>query len=271
MATISASENAQLANELLSAAMAGELAAPSQPASALVPPPDCMVKLPGGYLAPDGEIVREAEVRELTGTDEEALSRFTSPSRLYLAVLSRGVVSIGSEKATEAVLDGMLVGDRDYLMLAVYKATFGSEVSFSDVWCPECEAPQDAVLDLDSGVSVKSLNDPQDRRFTVAGRRRKYSVMLPTGHAQRAIANRGEASEAEMTTEVLFNTVIEIGGTSVISKEQIKDIGMADRRTLGEELNERAIGPDLSDCAAECQSCHGKVTVSLNIGNLFRS
>lgn len=89
-------------------------------------PPDTVVKLPGGLLTANGEVIREAEVRELTGEHEEALVRVRRSGSFVKFVnmlLTCGVVTLGSEAATAKTLTRLLLGDRDALILGIRRAT----------------------------------------------------------------------------------------------------------------------------------------------------
>jgi hypothetical protein len=56
----------------------------------------------------------------------------------------------------------------------------------------------------------------------------------------------------------------------VLSKIQVQNIGLADRRKIGEELAKRAPGPKFNNIEIDCPDCEGKVVVPISIGALFR-
>ena len=85
--TISAAANPALANNLINSALAE---APVQQEVKITPPSDTVVTLPGGYLTATGEIITEAEVRELNGSDEEAIARTANIGKAILTILHRG-------------------------------------------------------------------------------------------------------------------------------------------------------------------------------------
>ena len=120
--TISAAANPALANNLIQKALTEE---PKQKLPEVVPPSDTIVELPGGYLNAAGEVIKFAEVRELNGKDEEAISKTNNMAKALLIILQRGTVTIGDEEATDKVLDSLLVGDRDALLLGILKAKIG--------------------------------------------------------------------------------------------------------------------------------------------------
>ena len=92
--TISAAANPAMANNLINQALAET---PVQKEVNILLPSDTSVTLPGGYLSATGEIVTTAEVRELNGTDEEAIAKSNSIGKAILTILNRGTVKIGDE------------------------------------------------------------------------------------------------------------------------------------------------------------------------------
>jgi hypothetical protein len=148
--TISAAQDPALATKLAAEAIAEatqEVASSEEPRLTL--PPDTSVTLPGGLLDPILGIVNTAEVRELNGADEEAVAKVNDVPKSLMVILERGTVKIGDEKATKADLDALLAGDRETLLLAIRKVTFGSEIKLGPGECPECGEEQTFNIDLD--------------------------------------------------------------------------------------------------------------------------
>ena len=83
--TINAAANPALANDLLNKALTET---PQEKAPQIVPPSDTSVDLPGGYINAAGEVIRGAEVRELNGRDEEAISRASTLGKALMTILS---------------------------------------------------------------------------------------------------------------------------------------------------------------------------------------
>lgn len=268
MATkISAAANPALANDIINKAFAEEqvFEAPK-----IIPPSDTTVELPGGYLTPAGEILRTAEVRELNGKDEEAIAKANNVGKALMTILQRGTVRIGDQKVDEKLLDNLLSGDRDMLLLEIFKATFGSEAELV-AFCDGCQDMKTVNVDLVNEIKVKRLEDPiNDRVFTVEGKREEITVQLPTGAAQRELINSAEKTSAELNTILLENTVVNIGSSPVYSKAQVQNLGLVDRRKIIEEINARIPGPQFDPISVNCPECESEVLVPINLGTLFR-
>lgn len=266
--TITADTNAAMLNQIAEQAMKE----PEQQieAAKLTPPSDTLVNLPGGYVSPTGEVIKTAEVRELTGRDEEQLGKLTSPARTFTTLLSRAVVSVGNMPATDAILDNMFSGDRDALLLGIFKATFGREAEMGAV-CQGCREVKTVTIDVDQDINYKVLVDPvADSTFTVKGKKNEFLVTLPTGITQKEIIAADEKNVAEITTILLNNTVLEIDGRPVVSPAQIQGLGLVDRRKLVKEITDRSPGPRFEAVTVTCPDCDGEVVVPISLGALFR-
>ena len=265
--TISAAANPALVNKAAQDLLAEK---PEQVEVRITPPSDTVVTLPGGYINAAGEVVTEAEVRELNGKDEEEISKASTLGKALMTILKRGTVRVGDEKATDQLLDNLLSGDRDMLLLGIFIATFGN-VAHMSAYCPTCVESKDVDVEIDKDIKIKVLTDPiNDRQFTVKGKKAEYTVILPTGITQKELLTSGDKTIAELNTLLLENTVVKINESPVLSKMQIQNLGMVDRRTLVDAINERISGPQFNDLVLDCPDCEGEVKVPISLGTLFR-
>jgi hypothetical protein len=262
-------DNPNLLNQLAEQAMS-EGKQQEQVISEITYPLDSTVLLPGGYITAAGEVIKTAEVRELTGKDEEFIGKSNTLAKAFNGLLERAVVSIGEMPVTSEIIDQLLVGDRDALLLGIYKVTFGSEAELEG-FCSGCSEYKPVQIDIDEDIEVKTLYNPvDDRQFTVKGKKHKYLVSLPDGTTQKHLVNNSDKTVAELTTLLLEQTVLEIDDNPVLSKLQAQNINLADRRKIGEELAKRAPGPKFNNIEVDCPDCEGKVVVPISIGALFR-
>jgi hypothetical protein len=263
--TISAAANPALANQMLNKALTE---APKERMPEIVSPSDTTVELPGGYVNAAGEIIRTAEVRELTGKDEEIISKTNNLGKAVLTILQLGTVKIGNEAATEKLLDELLIGDRDAILLGILKATFGNTVKI-----PVFADGEEKLVEVDINTDIKTkiLTDPvNDRVFIVKGKNVDYTVKLPNGVVQREMINNAEKTPAELSTLVLENTLVRIGENPVYSKAQVQALSVVDRRKIIEEINKRAPGPQFEDVVVTDPDTGSEVTVPINLGTLFQ-
>jgi hypothetical protein len=271
--TINAAENPALANKLLEEVnnLVTQEVVGAIPEVVLPSLPETEVKLPAGFIDPfEGVIHTTAEVRELTGADEEAIVKISDPGKALLAILERATVSIGGQPATKDMLGILLAGDREALLLAIRKATFGAELEVSTV-CDKCPELQTFKIDLDADVETKELSDPiNDRRFTVDLKAGLAKVNLPNGDVQTKLINATDKNSAELDTLLLTSCVVEIADQPVLSSTRIRNLGINDRRTLLEEIAKRNPGPQLSEIKKACKNCGQEVSLPLTLAELFR-
>ena len=271
--TIKAAENPQLANQLLEDVnkIVNQEVMGSVPEVVIPSLPDTTVTLAAGLIDPfENTVSTTAEVRELNGADEEAIAKLSDPGKALLAILERATVSVGDQPSTKQILGSLLAGDREALLLAIRKATFGSEVEVSTV-CDKCPELQTFKIDLDKDVEVKRLEDPiRDRRFTVELKAGLAKVNLPTGDVQTQIINATDKNSAELDTMLLVACVTEIGDQPVLSPNRIRSLGITDRRLLLDEIANRNPGPQLSEIKKACGTCGQEVYLPLTLAELFR-
>lgn len=266
--SIKAADNPNLANNKIAEALATQ--EPTTEPAEITPPSSNVVDLPGGYVLPTGEVIRTAEVRELTGKDEEAIVRSDNIGRTFATILSRGVVRVGNLPATDAILDEMLAGDLDALTLGVYRATFG-DLAVIPSFCEGCREYKEVSVDVREDIKYKMLVDPaNDRNFTVKTNKHEYSVVLPTGATQREITTNLDKSSSELRSILLQGTVMAIDGRPIISKNQVLDMGIIERKEVANAIFDRVPGPKFEDVTITCPDCGGKVAVPINLGTLFQ-
>jgi hypothetical protein len=274
METINPLQNPKLANELAEKAMAEPDAKVQEvetlKAAAL---PSGEVELLAGHYNPfTGDLYMSAQVRELNGADEEAISKLSNIGSVLLTILSRAVVSIGGEKATSEMLEELLSGDRDLLLLHIRKITFGSTVPVYGS-CTYCGSEdQEIVVDLDNDVKIVKLNDPvSDREFVIDCKVGPVEVVFPTGKLQKKMIQNSNKTAAELDTMLLRDCIQSINGVPVMNDSQILNLGLMDRRKILSELIEKNPGPELSDIRKPCGACSKEVIISLSLADLFRS
>jgi hypothetical protein len=265
--TINASQNPDLVNNLVEKALS-EPTTVNEPK--IISPSENTVELPGGLITSSGEVLRTAEVRELTGKDEEVISKSSSIAKAMATLIDRGTVSIGGYPADENSLYKILAGDRDALLLGIYKATFGNTVDIP-AFCGGCSDAKVVSVDIDEDVQIRKLEDPaEDVKFTVKGKRGDIVVRLPDGRVQKKLVDNSDKTQAELATVLLENVVLSIGGSQVLGKSQVQNLSLVDRRKVLSEIDDRVPGPRMQDISVECPDCGEQVGVPINFGTLFR-
>lgn len=272
--TINAAENPALANKIAQEAtqIVVEEVMGSTPIITIPSLPDTNIDLPGGFYDPiEDTLVTTAEVKELTGADEEDIVRITETGKALMAILQKGTVSIGGKPADKDTLELLLAGDREALLLGIRCATFGTELELTDVVCSRCPELQTMTIDLKKDVKTQVLEDKyKDYTFILNLKVGAVKVTLPTGHTQNKLVNATNKNNAELDTLLLSNCVLEINGAAILGQAPIRNLGIQDRRTILEEIAKRNPGPLLNEVKKACNTCGQEVELPLTLADLFR-
>ena len=260
MPQMSVADNPALAAELMREVENGSRSTRPEPPP-MRNPSDSVFELCGGYLQNNGMWTRQFEVRELTGRDEEVLGRITDPSRVIIALLERGLVRVGDDEASPAVIDSVLGGDWETI-------TFGSEVEAT--WtCFSCHKEFQTNINLDE-IERRSVTQ-EDVQFEVTGRKgTTYVVEHPYGATQRKIIAKIDSSGAELNSLLLADCVQQIDGLPLLGMDSVLSLPMADRKRIIKEIDSRRVGPLLGGVKSECPSCGVGQATPVNVAALFR-
>ena len=233
-------------------------------------PSESEVKLPGGYIDLSGELHTTAEVRELTGADEEAVAKAGSTGKALNVLLSKGLVKIGPNQATSADLDALLSGDRDAILLGIRRVTFGQTTEFM-VRCSHCSDEHTTTLDLLNDVPITSLDKPEeDRTWKMETKLGTAVVALPNGITQKRLMENYDKTSAELNTLLLSGCIISIAGSPSVGASTALSLGMADRTKIVEEIIKRNPGPRLGEVTKACKACGEEILLPLSLLDLFR-
>lgn len=251
------------------------LAEANSPASAqsdeppeLSPPSPDVFNLFSPYLQDDGSWTREFQVRELTGRDEEALARTSTPGQLVTTILERGLVRVGQDTNVRGVLDSIVGTDWDTVLVAIRIVTFGDEIT-QTLSCGKCREPYEVVLDLRHDIPIRNAK-ADETNYTVQGRRHTYEVEAPLGATQRKILEQAQtATIAELNTVLLKGCVMGIDGRPPIG-DAILDLPMGDRAILLEEIANRRAGLDLQGVKTKCPACGAVQDSPISVAALFQ-
>lgn len=235
-------------------------------------PPATEVILPGGFILDDGRLVKYVEIRELNGSDEEALAKAPTPGKALRIILSRGLVNIGDEPATSKDIDNLLAGDQEAILIGIRIATFGTDLDFSGI-CPSCSKPQSFVVNLENDVETVSLDDPfNDRVFSIDAKIGEVVVSLPNGITTKKLteAEAEDKSFAELVTILLSGCIVSVNGQPSMGMSTALKLGISDRELLVNEIYKRAPGPRLGGVTKTCKACDSEISLALGLADLFR-
>jgi hypothetical protein len=262
--------------ELMTAPETGEAAAAAPPDESWA---DGRLVLPGGVLQ-DGAVHRVVWVREPTGRDEELLSdrRYRSGARQATDLLARLVTRVeGVEGPVDAALvGGMLVGDRDYLLLRLRQLAVGDDVH-QVMRCPGpgCGERVDVEFRI-SEIPVRRAERLQARyAFTLTRpawpddeTSDRGTLRLPTGRDQEAVAELVDASPGEANTRLFSRVVLALGERTGLDEEAARELPLRARREIAAALRRLAPGPDL-EVGIQCPHCGADMSYPFDLHDFF--
>jgi hypothetical protein len=210
-------------------------------------------ELPCGYLAPEGELITEVKVREITGVEEDMLAAKNIPggkkiTQLLGSCLERLGPMTDKPMLVRCARD-LLIGDRVFLMMAIRRVTLGDDFPFEQE-CPKCEKKSLFTVNIGE-LDIKKMPDPK---------KRIYESTLPSGKVARWHCMTGKEEEALTkvgATDTLSASILvrlELLGNLPPSMPAIKQLGMRDREFLRDQFNEAEGGIETSIELA-CPEC----------------
>lgn len=238
--------------------------------------PDSRVVLARG-LHQNGIWETEAIVRELTGQDEENLSRFTETDSFLDAVIVYGTERVGSIHLTDkdfsdrqGLLRGLLVGERSQLFLAICRVSFG-DVKTLSYTCGTCNQESDVDITLSTDIKIPEMKNPQQSTYeylTTKGESIEFTLV--TGWEQYEVAQR-KLGMAEQNTLLLSKLITSVGNQPVVDPlSYARNLSMRDRRAMIEELIAHQPNPD-TELKVQCANCEATIDLSLTWELVFRS
>jgi hypothetical protein len=221
----------------------------------------------------------DAEVRELTGADEEAITkaRQGGVGKFISTLLASGTVSVGGEKTSPVLLSNLLLGDRDMLLLEIRRATYGDEIVWERFSCLHCGEEFRLSVTLDE-IPIRRLEDPSQRIFEVELRKgRKAFVRIPVGNDQDAIlAIADRTTDSEQNTLLLSRCLISVveadGSENAVTgnPEFARSLGIVDRQRILDAIENKQPGPQYNGVKFTHDSCGKEVPLFISAGDLFQ-
>jgi hypothetical protein len=252
-------------------------AASADPAPEMAPPPSPTVQLLRGIHQITDEVDvwhATAEVRELNGEDEEFLAATAAKAKdgmsftKYMAtLLQRGVLKIGDldVQAFPAVIDKLIMADREILFLEMVKATYGATRKIR-VICGHCSQDNTVEIELEEDFKVKPPSFDVRKELEVDTSKGIVRLRLPNGEDMDLIQKDDKLTDAQVNTLMLARCSVWEKGKEPADREQwARQLSVADRKTLISSLLEAAnFGPDLEGVETQCVECGNDMAISLD-------
>jgi hypothetical protein len=242
--------------------------------------------LAGGYVAHDGAIHREVKLSPLTGRLEELLADVTPgvcSASVVTDLLAGCVERVGALPMIDPdLIRGLLVGDREYLLVRLRQMEFGSEVY--TVWhCDNtnCRKPMDIAFSIaDLVIERKTV---LTRFFThrlsaidfdsAPGKvgncdNCEVEFRLPTGADQEALAAVFHADPGAAVDRLLARCVRRIGDGGGTGEASIARLTEDAKREIGGVMEQLA--PQIAmELDLICPECHTSFVADFDFTAFF--
>ncbi len=233
-------------------------------------PAESLIELPGGFVNGNNEVVYTAEVRELTGADEEAIAKASTTGKALITLLERGLEKIGDDVPTSYDFDSLLSGDRDAILLGIRKMTFGEDLELTAT-CRSCDTKQEITVNLTKDVPVRELKDSDGaRQWEMKTKAGVVTVNLPNGIVQKKLYDVFDKTSAEVNTILLSGCIVSLDGRPVFGSNVALGLSVSDRSSILDEIVKRNPGPRLGEVTKTCQACEEVIELPLSLVDLFR-
>lgn len=204
-----------------------------------------------GVKVPDSdEVLKDFEIREMTGADEESLQvnsrKNMNEARSINKLLERCIVRIGNltpqtigvDKWRELVRN-IPVPDADYAILMIRRLSFGNDIVLTST-CPECGAGIKTSVPL-SELEIKPYGGDSSHTATFTlhtgiidkngNAYKEGTLRLPTGVDREVLLplykqNMGKAKTLMLTRLCKFD------GLKVVTEDMIRNLSIRDRNIL---------------------------------------
>jgi hypothetical protein len=238
--------------------------------------PSSVVTLPKGYLY-QGAMQTKAEVRELTGADEERLARTKDFAEFFDRLAALGTARIGDVDLTEmslsdrqGVVQTLLVGERERLVLAVVQATYGDTKTISFT-CGQCAAEQEVDIIFSEDFTVRDVDDIRASYTLTTSTGDLLEYRLVNGADQMEALKDASSNMAEQNTIILSRCITKVNDGLVPDPlGYARQMKIKDRRAILKVMVEHQPGVDL-EVKLHCVRCQNEQSLPLGWGDLFQT
>ena len=236
-----------------------------------------------GYVDKEGNHHTTFTLREMTGRDEEAISKADvkqNGAKLISTLLERCVLSIGSltKKSVgidgwKDVIKGLLVGDQDYMLIKLRELSMGSEIEVTHT-CPHCKQSLKTMLDVSEleiepfkGQRVVSFSLPKGYKDKKGVVHKDGTMRLPTGQDREVLTPIARKNVAQAST-LMLTRICKFDDGLYVTEDIMRDLTVRDREYLQKELQENLFGLNL-ELDVTCTNCGEDFRGNLNSTNFI--
>lgn len=236
-----------------------------------------------GYIDKEGNCHTTFTLREMTGRDEEAISKSDikqNGSKVVSTLLKRCVLSIGTltrksvgNEEWDEVIKGLLVGDQDYMLIKLRELSMGGEIEVTHT-CPYCKESLNTILDVSElevipfkGQRAIPFSLPKGYRDKKGVLHREGILRLPTGQDREILTPIARKNIAQAST-LMLTRLCKFEDGLYVTDDVMRDLTVRDREYLQKLLQDNLFGVNL-EVDVTCTSCGRDFVGNLNTTNFI--
>lgn len=242
------------------------------------------IPLLAGYIDKDGVLHDTFSYREMTGKDEEAISKNdirSNGAKLINTLCERCVISIGTIDKKEVgsvewakIIRSMCGGDLDYMAFKIRELSKGKEIKFTHT-CPECKQKLITIVQTDE-FEIKPFLGQFEIPFTLNrglkdGRGEYHKtgyVRLPNGYDREVVTPIIRKNPSTATTTLLAKCV-RFDDNVVATVNTLNEMSVRDRDILENIIKENTFGLDTKIEGIVCENCGSDLSGEIGDSNFF--
>lgn len=233
--------------------------------------PGTVVQLPGGLIK-EGKVHRDAEIIPMTGYTRKVMAREdirSNPTKVTDAIFNQCLRRVGTYTINNRILDELLSGDRDFLLMEIRRISMGSTVR-AEVECDGCRKRLEVRFDL-SEIKVRRLAEKDYEitdidgdgagamffRMNLSGV--KALCRFSRGLEQKAVISMFEKNAIAASYKLYSSCLLEWNGqVGPFPPEFFDGLPLPVIDSFAEAFTERQPGPDFKQ-ETDCPSCGKKI------------
>ena len=240
------------------------------------------VPLLAGYVDKDGVLHDTFTYREMTGKDEEAISKAdvrSNGAKMVNVLVERCVVQIGTLTKKECgtrwgtIIREMLGGDLDYMAFKIRELSKGKEVRFEHK-CPNCGQKLTTIVNTDefaikpymgqSAIDFSLVRGYKDGR----GELHKDGVIrLPNGFDREIVTPLFKKNMSTAMT-MMLTRLIAFNDGALVTQALVNEMTLRDREVLEEIIKDNTFGID-TNVEIVCTSCGQDISGEVGQSNFL--
>lgn len=238
-----------------------------------------------GYRDKDGTIHSDFELRELNGSDEEAISKNeikSNGAKTLRVLLERCCIRIGSIYKSEVkpnkwteIIQSLSVGDQDIMLLRLREISLGEEIE-SKYECPDPDCKEHIITTISTDeLEIVPFDGEWEFEFELPkGFKDKDGNILkkgrlrhPNGLDREILDGVIRKNQGLANTLMLSRCIVDLEGLKVYD-ELVRSLSIKDRNYLLSVMKEHKFGANL-EVDVECPTCYQTFKASLNAVNFI--